>query len=601
MSKKTTVWLFATALVLLGYILLFERVSPRAQSQVDAQLLFPTFEAEEAMALEVRRTNQTVRVEKIGDSWKLAASGYPARETPIEELLERIQQLQQHGFISPKEFMSQPGGLSSYGLDPADVVISVVSGTNRLDLKIGDKTPVHDQVYVQPIGAAGLYLVNGDFLSHLPRTGYDWQDRSLLHLNGSFNRVEVRTGGRSYELERNIEEESWVIAKPLPARADSHRVNQLLQQIRVARVNDFVPANPAVDLERYGLRSPELELAFMNGTNPVARLLFGKAATEDPSSVYALQTQFTNVVLADKQLLDLLRLPYTAFRDRHLVRFDPRSVHELEVRAHEPFTIQKNTNGQWTVINPSTFLADPIIMDSFLTQLTQLEIVEFTKDVVTDFAEYGLNEPSMSYLLNRAPPGGVGVGTNALIAQLDFGKIQEGKIFARRADENSVYAVRYGDVLMLPTRSFQVRHRQIWSVPESDIVSVTVQKGSTSKEFKRDANRAWHSDTVVAAGMQEGLHRLGQLTAISWVEKGADKLQAYGIDDSSTGLTLEWRQNAELKRVSVKFGKLSPQGNVYAATVLPEDEQPVIFEFPALLYQLVLEHFIMAAPGNAQG
>jgi hypothetical protein len=81
-----------------------------------------------------------------------------------ESLLESVGKLVQHGYISPQEVMSQPGGLAPFGLEPPRMTITILEGTNRHSLLVGKPTPVRDQVYVKLLGSAGIAITDASFL-----------------------------------------------------------------------------------------------------------------------------------------------------------------------------------------------------------------------------------------------------------------------------------------------------------------------------------------------------------------------------------------------------------------------------------------------------
>src|SRR5262249_23650916 len=154
---------------------------------------------------------------------------------------------------------------------------------------------------------------------------------------------------------------------------------------------------------------------------------------------------------------NLFRVPSTELRDRRLLTLASAPIDQIQVRVEgkEPFTVAKQASNAWQVIEPSSFPADPELMQAFLSGLADLEILKFVKDVVTDFSPYGLTRPARTYSLFQKSPGNP--ATNPLVAQVDFGTPLRDTIYARRADEDSVYEVSGAQYEILPDAPYRLR------------------------------------------------------------------------------------------------------------------------------------------------
>ena len=82
--------------------------------------------------------------------------------------------------------------------------------------------------------------------------------------------------------------------------------------------------------------------------------------------------------------------------------------------------------------------------------------------------------------------------------------------------------------------------------------------------------------------LEETLHRLGELRAVAWKDKGAEKRPLYGFDAVSKQITIELTQGDKPTVLVLEFGGPSPNQLPYALAVV--DGQTWIFEFPPALY-----------------
>jgi hypothetical protein len=210
--------------------------------------------------------------------------------------------------------------------------------------------------------------------------------------------------------------------------------------------------------------------------------------------------------------------------------------------------------------------------------------------------DYGLApQPFRQYVLKAAVPG---ASTNLVLAQLDFGTNQN-TLYARVPGESFVYSMDRSVLDMLPTASWQMRDRRVWNFTATDVARVTVQKGNRTRELLRKAERNWTlgagsqgiMDEVTSAQIEETIHRLGDLTANFWVQRGESNLDAYGFKDIAFKVTIELTSGE--KRM-IEFGKEAPSKFPFAAVML--DGETWVMEFPWATFQFV--EMYLTPPGN---
>ena len=588
MMKWRQTWLLTgLAAALLAFILLYERRTGAPEPAAGPPRLLPQLRAVEVTSVQVRRTNQLVlAVERNGEAWSLTLPlAYPAAPVAVQRLLGALEQALTPVRFSPQELRSRGQELLDFGLDTPGAVVALTQGTGRLEVRLGAPTPTGDQVYAQVVGMPGVCLVDAALLELLPKTADAWRNLALFDLTGwTYDRVEVMRTNAGIYLQRDPTNLVWQLSRPRQ-RADQLKVEGLLEKIQQARVTQFVTDDPKADLDRYGLQPPEIELALGRGTNLGQRVQFGKSPAEDPSSVYARRLNQTNVVLVARALLESINLPVAELRDRRLLAFQPSEVSLIEVRSEEPFTIRRQTNDAW-VAGESTPADGPFMRD-WLLRLSQLQVAEFVKDVVTDFSSYGLAQPRRQYILKTSVTNAGGL-TNTVIGELQFGSNTTDRIFVRRPDEDSVYSVRYVDYYRMPAAAWQLRDRRVWSFTTNQVARLTLRQGERSRTLLRGLNGDW----TVAPGsrgvinpfaVEEMVFRLGELNAVMWAARGKENLPAYGFGDANLQVSVDLQLADKTQTLTLDFGRPSPARFRYAATVL--DNQVWIFEFPMFLFE----------------
>jgi len=586
MNRLTPFILLGIALLLFCFIYFVERHAGNPELQPVAVGLFPDFDPSKVAAMEIVRSNSAIRLERTNDSWRLTAPViHPARQPAIELLLQAVRDLTSEIQIPSDEYQARAGGLSDYGLQPPETTLVFYHRNQRIVLAIGRKSPVSEKAYVQVNGAPIAHLIDGSFLGKVPQSLNDWRDPRLIDLHGlSFNRLEVRPLSQYFALQRDPIH-SWRMIRPMEARADTNRVEHLLRHLQDWSVTRFLEESPSPDLENLGLQPPEMELVLAQGPREVLVVQFGKSPTNDPTQVYARRSNPTNIVLLSTNLVNELRLPYTEFRDRRLVTVDEALVDQVEIKGEERFTIRRTGPGSWQVTEPGVVAADTGLVGNLLNNLNSLQIVEFKREVVTDFSEFGLTNPLRQYVLKSSQTNAAGLVVPQILAAIDFGSSDIDKVFVRRGDENAVYAVALGD--SLPRAAFELRHRQFLHFESTNVSTINITQSGRHRKLVRNPALEWtfaqgSQGIINTFSLEETLHQLGKLAAVEWVARGDGVLDRFGIPQVNHQVTLEVRKGDQVEIVTLAFGGQSPARHIYASTLL--DNRPTVFEFPAVRF-----------------
>ena len=585
MMKWRNTWLLvAVAVALLAFIFFYEQHSGPSMPPVEGPpLLFPHLKAAGVDSVQVRGTNQfVVNAERSGEAWKLTAPfAYPAAPVAVEQLLQTLERLTVATRLTPSELSSRGQKPADFGLDTPQATIVLGQAGNRQELQFGARTVAGDQVYVQIVGTPNVDVVDATLLNLLPRSGNDWRNLALFELtDGGLDRMEViRIGGNLF-LQRDPTNQLWQLSRPRQ-RADQLKVEGLLEKIQQARVAQFVTDSPKADLEMFGLQPPQCEVILGRGTNQFQRVQFGKSLAGDTTNVYARRLSQTNVVLVAKSLLDTLNTPAAEFRDRRVLAFQPASVSLIEVRSDDPFTVRRQTNDTW--LAGETTVTDGPLMREWLQRLSQLQVVDFVKDIVTDFSSYGLAPPRRQYILKTTVTNAAGI-TNVALGELQFGTNLNDKVFVRRADEDSVYAIQTLDYYRMPAAAWQLRDRTVWNFTTNQVARVTVRQGGHSRVLIRTGDAQWtiapgSQGIIIPFAVEEMVFRLGDLHTTMWAARGQENLPRCGFAETNLQIAVELKLGEKAQTLKLDFGGPTPNRLPYAATTI--DSQVWIFEFPA--------------------
>jgi hypothetical protein len=594
MNPRTFRLLWLVVLALGAYIAFFESGwKPFERPVPPPAVVFPELSAAQVASVDlVLQSNRVIRVERTNGAWQLTLPiRYPAQAARIDRLVQDLARLRPQGTLTAREWMSQPRGRASFGLESPARRLVLSQGGRRFELQLGDRVFGSRQCYAQRVGSDSMLILDASLLEQLPSQADDWRSRDLVpEAVGTFTRLSLRSGALGYELERNPTNQQWQLVKPMPMRANHPRVENLVRLLQNAQVTAFVADPPVLDGEAYGLQPARAEVTLLAGTNVAASWRLGATPTNQPGSVYAQLWPFNNVVLIPKPAADILALPYKELLDPRLVTFQAAAVGRIEVQARETFSLTRQADGSWQVA-PQGFAADTNAVADMLERLNRLEILEVEKDVVTelDFPKYGLAPPDRQYLLQSVAAGPAGAASNAPLAQIQFGTNQNGRLFVRRADETPVYVTRAQDALALPQTAFQLRDRHVWSFATNQVVGVTwTVKGQTTR-LVRQPQGGWAAVSGptqdVPLALNEMLFRLGQLRAEVWVAQGAEPVARLGFADAAHQLTLDLLVDGRALSLSLELGRQSPLLTPYAAITLGAGGERAAFAFGFWFYE----------------
>ena len=585
-AKNTWLWMVA-AVALFAFIFFYERHTQKPQH--GPRKILSDFHTNEINSVQVFPKGQKpIRAERTNGTWRLTEPvDYPAETFRIEALL-MVFDLLTAPAISGKDIKNLPNADQQFGFDPPQA--SLVLGHKNHHILVGNKTAPGDQLFLQVVGSEDVYVVNAELMQLIPRTADDWRDKALVNWDAlEFDRIIVTNAGKILELQHNPTNRQWRMSVPMDTRADSTKIESSLEQLPHLVVRDFLSDTPGIDLEPYGLENPELSLTFLQSTNTVLLLEFGKSPTNNADIVFARRMGQNTIVSVPKKPVE----PWLAsrsdhfrdFLDRHLLAVDDFEC--IDVNGKDNFTLTRETNNTWRVV-PQDYVADPALMEQFIFNLTNLQALEIVGDNVTepDLPKYGLAPPSLRYVLRSAATNGTATTTNCI---LEFGT-QDGRFFARRASEGFVYAIDSANMSSLPKASLEMRDRRIWQFASSDVARITIRQRGKTRELIHKGNKNWTlapgsqgiMDEITSAAIEETVLRLGDLAASVWVQCGQPAPETYGFVETDYQLTLELN-NGEKR--TVIFGKDAPSLFPYASVVV--GGQTCVFEFPLAVYQYV--------------
>ncbi len=288
------------------------------------------------------------------------------------------------------------------------------------------------------------------------------------------------------KLIRNIN--LWEIEKPFKCAGDQEQINSLISNSDTLKAERIL--GPDSNLAKYGLVNPYLKFSLrlsgeggyntilIGDKNPTRQFRFAKLA--DGDIIFLINSSIAENQLK-KSLFDL--------RNKKLVSIEESEIKTVKVEQYNKqnfFAIERNQKGQFELINPFKLELDNSKTQSFVSNISNIQVKEFIVSNPSSFQPYGLHKPDIVVrLFSSKEP----VDTVTLF----FGKIDDEKngVYAKVEDDTNVvllYKTAFDNV----SKSIDdLRIRKIFNFIRDNIFSITVEKGEKSYYFEVDTLGNW--------------------------------------------------------------------------------------------------------------
>jgi len=172
MSARTPLILFVVALVLLGYVLTFERDRP-GQSEINSRsgLLVETLVRDRITRIRIASGDERVTLRRQGEgfdeTWTLEEPyGGPADPEAVEDFLRNWE------FAIPVRTLEEPSpeDLERFGVDAPTAEVSFEMGRAKVRISLGSGTPVDGGGYVRIDDEKAVVVVGSDVVDLFGRT-----------------------------------------------------------------------------------------------------------------------------------------------------------------------------------------------------------------------------------------------------------------------------------------------------------------------------------------------------------------------------------------------------------------------------------------------
>lgn len=583
MNWKTTLSLLAVAGLLIAYFKFYEEKLP---SRAEPNRLFVLDRAGIA-GLVVTARDLKVDLRREGAHWQIKAPvSDRADQAVIDELMTSLEMAQKDDTLSARDVAASKNGLKDFGLETPRLRLEVIPAPGGVNTEIlfGNDTAVEGKTYLQIKGSSQVIVADAGLKKQLDKDINGWRDHRVTDLAATeVNKLTIKNAAGEIELQKTADH--WRVVKPLGARANDQKVNDLISRLTNLKVDSFV-ADDKADAAAYGLNEPRGTLTLYTAADPKGlELVVGaepsapKAAPapaagatpvpapKPPEGIYLRSPARQSVYTVSKSVEDFLALKPNDLRDRDLLRLNPDVVDRIHLAGAGANFVLARKDKRWTLAGPPEAPANGALAESLLQRLGHTQTTAFVADSAAELARYGLDAPvaKVTFSSFASENTAESAAGEKPVATVDFGRTEGQIVYARIEEEPFIVSVDKSVLDAIPLDPLAWQPLAIFDADAEKVTALEMKKKDLPDlTLAREEKAGWTikqgEGPLSVAKAQSVVNTLAKLRAARWV--GATKPE-YGLDTPSA--TFAFAGGADPKLAGrLELGAKTPEEMWYA-------------------------------------
>ena len=275
---------------------------------------------------------------------------------------------------------------------------------------------------------------------------YEKKVETSIPLFPNFNKEQVTTieiiaDGETTMLSK--QDGNWVVTSMDNYPADSEGITELLSKVAEFKNTQRVSNNPEKQSE-FEVDSTGVEAKLMDANGTLLAHLFVGKTTPGFLSSYVRAADSNDVYVAQGYLQSVFNKGTRTWKDRTIFDFNKGIVTQLNISSPaETVELRLDAEGTWQMLKPIASAVKQDEVDSLLTTFSGLDTDDFA-ETPGDLGEYGLDIPESTISAVR---------NDGTTATLHIGKEEEGKLYVKRDDKDTVFRLFKSNVDRLIKKS----------------------------------------------------------------------------------------------------------------------------------------------------
>src|SRR5438876_2122725 len=412
MRFRTTLVLFALTTALVVFIKFYETKRPNTEEANRRARNVCNIERDKIDGVVIQNGEKRIELKRADKKWRLES---PVKDladgSTVDTLLFDLEDWKKDATISGKEIEADKSRMAEYGVAKAKLRLKLQGADAPPGILFGNNAALEGKTYVRLENSKDVFLAAQSIKNQISKKPEEFRDRKLTDTVATqVIRLSLKTAAGEMELQK--QGDHWQIVKPLRARADDQKVNDLIAQITTSRIAQFV-ADDAGDLHPYGLTEPRGTVTIFTpedksaGRTDSSRgeqgqiLQIGGVPEKQKDQVYVRFAPRKFVYTLPNKIETILSTKPNDLRDRHLVRFDQNQLDRITIDAPgKTKTVLARKDQNWTIINRNNRPANAAEARRLIELLAGEQVTNFVADVASDLPKYGLDKPQLTVTLS---------------------------------------------------------------------------------------------------------------------------------------------------------------------------------------------------------
>jgi len=604
MHLRTTFFLLVLTALILSYVLMHESPDNSENEGAKKEIKLLDLEPERVTYWSLAGNKGFVECVNEHGQWMITKPFKTrAKDAKINYILSVLAALPKGEIITEDQRKARALGLADYGLEKPIYRMAIGSPDKRIEINIGNISPLKDSIYVQINNSDTVVATATNLLEIIPRELADIRDPHLLSGAPAYvKKLEIKSQKTPLILVVK-EGAEWILRKPMLARADWLKLSALLDSLFDAQIEQYI-SDTMTDPSLYGLGDDEAIMqigVWQNEKENGEYLLFGKKADEKGNMIYACQRGQSSVFTVKSEVANLLAVTLGNIRDSRLFFMAPDSFSSIRIEEkNNILQLVRDQKSGWQITEPKKWKADDKIVATLISHLNSLRIEMFVSG--TNLNTQSLEKPAkvisvadvspIALASNQLPPNAAAVPAVTTRTLLLSAPVQgQENVFGRFADEDEIYLISASAVTTISLNPMMYRDSTILSFNPNAVTKIILCKNNKEQVVSRDESGGWKAGGQAGAQVNQIiiddlLVKTANLRAIRF-ESDSGATGIYGLQPASRTLTLSLSGKEGISK-TLLLGENSEDGGVYVML----QGQEIVFVLDKELVNLLLRDLV---------
>lgn len=354
------------------------------------------------LSFHIPRKDQSIHLERQETDWVISNPiKWTVEPLVLSNFLTKLSHLDSHFLLSVDQLDSRGEVLSDYGFDENSSFFVLEGTSNSLRFSIGNDTRDENYVFLlteqNKKGETLLIWKASKEILQLMETPYlEWAKQSFINFPlYSIDEITIKQRKDSQKISLIRNQEDWSFTLPFTAKANTEKVNLLLNKLVSQKISGLYSKNLDVNFS-----TPLYELR-IKGLGKTQEISLFEQNNSGIIEVFAHTNTQSHSFLVSDELTELLTEWPQKLRESKLFTFNPSKVSRIKVvHDEESLSLRKNIGESWIGLendgsNSISFDAENQAVQDLLEKLNLIEITNFMffDPTPKELSENGFEKP----------------------------------------------------------------------------------------------------------------------------------------------------------------------------------------------------------------